>query len=74
MVIGIAKRTSAKNVPLLAIVGDIGQGAEGAYEKGVSAVFSINRVALPYSELKKRAKNDMYLTACDIMRLIKISR
>ena len=74
VVIGIAKRTSAKNVPLLAIVGDIGQGAEGAYEKGVSAVFSINRVALPYSELKKRAKNDMYLTACDIMRLIKISR
>lgn len=74
VVIGIAKRTNEQNVPLVAVVGDIGQGAEGAYEKGVSAVFSINRVALPYLELRKRAKNDMYLTMCDIMRLIKISR
>lgn len=72
VVIGIARRTKAKNVPLIAVVGDIGSGAEGAYDKGVSAVFSINRVALPYLELRKRAKEDLYKTICDIMRVINL--
>lgn len=70
VVIGIAKRTKAKSVPLLAVVGDIGEGAENAYSKGVTAVFSINRVALPYKELRVRAKADLYKTICDIMRLL----
>lgn len=70
VVIGIAKRTKANNVPLVAVVGDIGEGAEKAYSKGVTAVFSINRVALPYKELRLRAKDDLYKTICDIMRLL----
>lgn len=70
VVIGIAKRTKQKNVPLIAIVGDISDGAECAYNKGVTAVFSINRVALTYKELKLRAKDDLYKTMCDVMRLL----
>lgn len=73
VVIGIARRAKAKDVPLIAVVGDIGIGAEDAYDKGVSAVFSINRVALPYLELRKRAKEDLYKTVCDIMRVINLN-
>jgi len=71
VVIGIAKRTSKANVPLVAIVGDIGDGIEEAYSLGVSGIFSINRVAVDYREAKKRSKQDLYLTVDNLMKFIK---
>jgi glycerate kinase len=72
VVIGIAKRTKRAGVPLIAIVGDIGDDIEEAYEKGVSGIFSINRVAVDYKDAKKRAKQDLYLTVDNLMRYMKI--
>ncbi|MDF2540989.1 MAG: glycerate kinase [Herbinix sp.] len=71
VVIGIANRTKKANVPLIAVVGDIGDGIEEAYAKGVSGIFSINRVAVEYKDAKKRAKEDLYLTVDNIMRFLK---
>jgi glycerate kinase len=71
VVIGIAKRTKKAKVPLIAIVGDIGDDVEEAYEKGVSAIFSINRVAVEYKEARTRAKKDLYLTIDNIIRFMK---
>lgn len=71
VVIGIARRTKKAMVPLIAIVGDIGDGIEEAYELGVSGIFSINRVAVEYKEAKKRAKQDLYLTMDNLMRYMK---
>lgn len=71
VVIGIAKRTKKANVPLIAFVGDIGDGIEEAYELGVSGIFSINRVAVEYKDAKKRAREDMYLTVDNLMRYMK---
>ncbi|NLM49414.1 MAG: glycerate kinase [Clostridiaceae bacterium] len=71
VVIGIAKRSKEKNVPLVAIVGDIGNGIDKAYELGVSGIFSINRVAVPYKEAKLRAKEDLYLTVDNLMKFLK---
>ena len=70
VVIGIARRTKKAGVPLIAVVGDIGDDIEEAYDTGVSAVFSINRVAVDYSRAKLRAKNDLKLTVENIMRFI----
>lgn len=39
---GIAKRTKAKNVPLIVLAGCIGEGAEEAYALGVSKIYCIN--------------------------------
>lgn len=72
VVIGIANRTKKAHVPLIAIVGDIGDGIEEAYEKGVSGIFSINRVAVEYKDAKKRAKQDLYLTVDNLMRYMKV--
>jgi glycerate kinase len=69
VVCGIARRTKKAGVPLIAVVGDIGDGIDTAYDMGLSAVFSINRVAVPFSEAKKRAKDDLRLTMDEIMRL-----
>ncbi|WP_010258592.1 glycerate kinase [Treponema primitia] len=73
VVIGVARRAKKQNVPVIAIVGDIGDNIEGAYDEGVSAVFSINRVALPYKELRSRSKNDLALTMDNLLRFIRIT-
>ncbi len=71
VVSGVALRTAAAGVPLIAVVGDIGDGAGALYEKGVSAIFSINRVAVPYEEARPRAKDDLYWTMDNLMRFFK---
>ena len=72
VVIGVARKAKEKNVHVVAIVGDIADNIESVYREGVSAVFSINRVALPYSEQKKRAKSDLALTIDSLMRYQKM--
>lgn len=72
VVIGVARRTKKAGIPLIAIVGDIGDNIEGAYNEGVSAIFSINRVAVPFKEAKPRSKNDLALTMDNLMRFISL--
>ncbi|HEX3078622.1 MAG TPA: glycerate kinase [Lachnospiraceae bacterium] len=71
VVLGIAKRTKKANVPLLAIVGGIGDGIEEAYERGVSGIFSINRVPEDFSISRTKSKQNLYLTVDNLMRFIK---
>lgn len=73
VVIGVARRTKKANVPLIAIVGDIGNNIEGAYDEGISAIFSINRLAVPFNEAKLRCKSDLELTMDNLMRFISIT-
>jgi glycerate kinase len=56
----------------VAVVGDIGDNIDGAYELGVTAVFSINRVALIFRARARGQKADLALTMESIMRFAKI--
>ena len=69
VVCGVAKRVG--DTPVVAIVGDVGDGIEAVYDMGVKAVFSINRVAVPYEKARLRAKGDLRDTVADVMRLLK---
>ncbi len=71
VVIGIAKRAKLINVPLIAVVGDIGDDMDSAYDMGVTSIFSINRVAKNFSEVKHRSKSDLNLTFDAIIKTIK---
>ena len=71
VVIGVARRAKKANVPVVAIVGDISDDIEGAYEEGVSGIFSINRLAVDFKIAKKRAYKDMELTVDNLMRFVK---
>ena len=68
VVIGVARKAKSKGVKVIAIVGDIGDGVDGAYEEGVTGIFSINRVAVPYKEARTRAKDDLRLTIDNLLR------
>ena len=71
VVSGVAKRAKRNGVPVIAIVGDIRDDAYGAYELGVSAIFSTNRLAIPFRDAITRSRTDYTNTLKDIMRLIR---
>lgn len=56
-------------VPLVALVGQIGQGFEPMYDLGLSAVFSINRAAQPLAESAPHAAENLRLAAENVLRL-----
>ena len=70
VVIGVARRAKALNVPVVAIVGDIGDNVEPAYNEGVSAIFSINRVAVDFKVARTRSKSDLALTMNNLVRFL----
>ena len=71
VVIGVARKAKEMGIPVIAVVGDIGDGIDAAYDEGVSGIFSINRVAVPYKEARPRAESDMRLTMDNILRFMK---
>ncbi|HAA25478.1 MAG TPA: glycerate kinase [Ruminiclostridium sp.] len=73
VVVGIARRAKKQNVPVIAVVGDIGDDIDGIYETGVSAIVSINRVAVPFSIAAARSESDLKETMDTIMRLLKLT-
>jgi glycerate kinase len=70
VVIGVARRAKKQGVPVLAIVGEIGDNIESAYAEGVSGIFSIIRVAKPFKEIKNRSKGDLKLTIDNLLRFM----
>lgn len=70
VVVGVARRAKEIGVPVIAVVGDIGDGIDAVYEEGVCAVFSINRVAVDFSQAKLRSRQDMALTMDNLMRFL----
>jgi glycerate kinase len=71
VVIGVARRAKKLGVPVIALVGDIGDNIGGAYNEGVSAIFSINRMAIPFVEARLRCREDLGLTLDNLLRLIR---
>lgn len=69
VVIGVGRRCKRAGVPLVAVVGDI-DGTDGVYEEGVTAVFSINRKAVPFAQARATSKEDLYGTMENIIRIL----
>ncbi len=67
---GVARRARELRIPLLAIVGDAESHIESLCKMGVTAVFSINRVAADFSVMKTRCRDDLAETMDNILRLI----
>ncbi len=70
--IGVARAAKKKNVPVIAIVGILGDDILKVYEYGISSVFVTNRKALPFKEVIKTAKEDYISTLDDVLKLMKI--
>ena len=73
VVIGVGKRAKRQDVPVVVVTGDA-EEVEDAYDMGISAVFSTNRVARDFSVIRYKSKEYMEVTMDNIMRLIKVVR
>ncbi len=72
VVIGVSKRAKEKDVPVIVIAGDYDKKLDSAYENGVSAVFSTNRVAKDFSVIKGESVKNLELAVDNVLRLISI--
>lgn len=68
VVIGVARRASKCGVPVVAVVGDALPESDRAYEEGVTAIFTINRLAVPFSQAKEHCREDMAATVRALFR------
>lgn len=71
VVIGVAKRAKKQNKPVIVIAGGAEPGLEEAYEAGVTAIFTINRLPEAFETSRFKSKENLEATADNIIRLIK---
>ena len=69
VVIGIARHTKPKKVPLIAVVGCIEDPIDSVYEEGVTAVFTTSRAIIPFEQVKLRCEDDLRRTMDNLMHL-----
>ena len=62
VVVGVARRSSPHGVPVIAVVGQTGEGFEGVFECGVTHVEPVNPPARPFSEARLTALDDLTAT------------
>ena len=73
--VGVAKRAkAAANVPVIAVVGSIGQGAEAVYEHGIEAIISIIDKPMPLQEAINGAPALLANAAERLIRILKTGR
>ncbi len=74
VVIGVSRRAKEKGVPVIAIVG----GAEGemkeAYDNGVTAVFSTNRLPEDFSVSRYKSDENLAFTMENVLRTLKVCK
>ena len=70
VVSGVCGRAKRAGVPVIAVVGKIGSGFEPMYDQGLSAVFSVNRAAQPFSESRHHARENLALAMENIARTL----
>ena len=71
VVIGVARRAKKQNVPVIAVVGGVDLDVDEAYDEGVKAIFTINR--LPQDLSVSSAYSDLNLAFAmdNILRMMK---
>ena len=68
VVIGVARRARALDVPVAALVGGSETDIAAAYAAGVSGVFPINPLPLPFEEVRAQAAENLAFTAANLIR------
>jgi glycerate kinase len=72
--VGVAKRVSRYDVPVLAIVGDIGAGAENVYNFGIHGIMSTVNRAMPLKEAMAQSSELLEDAAERMMRIVRIGQ
>lgn len=71
---GVAAHAKAQNVPVVAIVGSVGEENREIYDAGISAVFSINRRAQDLRKSRRFSAVNYRRTLSDVLRLVLVMK
>lgn len=68
---GVAARAGRAGVPVVALVGAVGEGADGIYDLGVCGVFTTNHRPEPFEEARLHAADNLRRTIRNLMGFLK---
>lgn len=68
---GVAGRAKAPGIPSAAVVGGVGEGMNGIYVKGLTAVFPINQRPQDFSESRFYTEENIAFVVENILRLVR---
>ena len=71
VVSGVAARAKRAGVPVVALVGAVGEGADGIYDLGVCGVFTTNHRPEPFETARLHAADNLRRTIRNLMGLLK---
>lgn len=69
--VGIAEKALKYHIPVIAIVGAVGDEAEKVYERGITSIFSTNLQPVPFEQAKICCRENLLKTTESVMRLVK---
>ena len=69
---GVARRAKEKSVPVVAVVGGVEGDVSEVYGRGVTSVFSINRLPEDFSVSRYKSEDNLSQTMDNIIRILKI--
>ena len=68
---GIGEYAKKAGKPFIVVAGQLADGYEAVFEKGVTSAFCITHYAMPFENIKHRAEKDLFDTVKNIGYLIK---
>lgn len=71
VVVGVAKRAAKADVPVVAVVGAVGENVDGIYDLGVCGVFTTNHKPESFEAAKLHAHDNLRRTARNLMGFLK---
>ena len=71
-IFGISTLAEKYRIPVIALVGCIGQGAEAMYDHGVTAMFSILSVSCTVDKALKMGRENLIKTSENIARVLNL--
>lgn len=74
VVIGVSQKAKEQNVPVIAIVGGAEGDLQGAYEMGVTCIFTINRLPQDFSVSRYKTKENLEFCVENVLRFLKSTR
>lgn len=70
VIAGVGRRAKQAGVPVVAVVGAVGDDADGIYDLSVCSVFSINHAPEPFETAKLKSRENLRRTIRNIMGLL----
>ena len=70
MVIGVSRVAKEYGVPVIAIVGGAEGDMQGAYNEGVSAIFTINKLPKDFSVSRYDSEENLQFTMDNLLRIL----